>query len=131
MAMPWIGVGLGIAGAWHVSRGHPGGGWMIAGAAAALIADTLIDALFARFAVGESDQPDLNRRAIQLVGRQLVVAEPIEGGRGKVRAGDTLWPAEGPDAPAGATVCVTGSNGTALLVAPVRRAQRASTGDGA
>ena len=46
----------------------------------------------------------------------LVVAEAIEGGRGKVRVGDTLWPVEGPDLPVGAHVTVTGTRGTALLV---------------
>jgi membrane protein implicated in regulation of membrane protease activity len=111
---------LGVAGGWHLGRNHAGGWWLLAGAAAALLADTLIDVLVARRTVGASDQPDLNRRAAQLVGRLLVVAEAIEGGRGKVRAGDTVWPAEGPDAPAGANVAVTGANGTSLQVVPAR-----------
>jgi membrane protein implicated in regulation of membrane protease activity len=116
MALPWIGAGLGIAGAWQVAR-YNGYGWCLIGAgAAALIADLLIDVLFAKFAIGTTDQPDLNRRAAQLIGRLLVVAEAIEGGRGKVRAGDTLWPVEGPDTPAGGSVSVTGTNGTALVV---------------
>jgi inner membrane protein len=46
----------------------------------------------------------------------LVVVEPIEGGRGKVRVGDTIWPAEGPDLPAGSHVRVTAANGTVLQV---------------
>jgi membrane protein implicated in regulation of membrane protease activity len=33
-----------------------------------------------------------------------------------VRVGDTLWSAEGEDAPQGATVEVTGVNGTVLVV---------------
>jgi membrane protein implicated in regulation of membrane protease activity len=120
MAMPWSAAMLGVAGSWHLARNHAGGWWMLGGAAAALLTDTLIDVLVARCTVGTSDQPDLNRRAAQLVGRLLVVAEPIEGGRGKVRAGDTVWPAEGPDAPAGAKVAVTGANGTSLQVVPAR-----------
>jgi inner membrane protein len=64
----------------------------------------------------KSDQPDLNRRAAQLVGRVLLVAEAIEAGRGKVRAGDTLWPAEGPDAPVGAEVRVIAAKATVLVV---------------
>ena len=37
-------------------------------------------------------------------------------GRGKVRLGDTLWAADGPDCPAGTRVRVTGAAGTVLLV---------------
>jgi membrane protein implicated in regulation of membrane protease activity len=116
MALPWIGAGFGIAGGWQLGHSNAYGWWMIGAGAAALIADLLIDVLFAKLAIGTSDQPDLNRRAAQLIGRLLVVAEAIEGGRGKVRAGDTLWAAEGPDTPAGGSVSVTGTNGTALVV---------------
>jgi membrane protein implicated in regulation of membrane protease activity len=63
-----------------------------------------------------SDLPDLNVRGRQYVGRSVVVEQAIENGRGKVRVGDTLWAAEGPDAPAGARVTVTGSQGTVLVV---------------
>jgi membrane protein implicated in regulation of membrane protease activity len=63
-----------------------------------------------------TDQPDLNRRPEQLVGRVLVVEEAIDSGRGKVRAGDTLWPVQGPDAPPGAEVRVTAAHGTVLQV---------------
>jgi membrane protein implicated in regulation of membrane protease activity len=52
------------------------------------------------------------------VGRSLVVEQAIENGRGKVRVGDTLWSAEGPDTPAGASVTVTGTKGTVLVVRP-------------
>jgi len=59
-------------------------------------ADVVIDFVWAHPTVSKSDQPNLNRPAAQLVGRVVVVAEAIEGGRGKVRVGDTLWPVEGP-----------------------------------
>lgn len=66
-----------------------------------------------------SDLPDLNVRGAQYVGRLVIVEEAIAGGRGKVRVGDTLWTAEGPDMPRGAQVKVTGVNGTVLVVAGV------------
>ncbi|HWE16297.1 MAG TPA: NfeD family protein [Hyphomicrobiaceae bacterium] len=72
---------------------------------------------FVRPDVAISDLPDLNVRGQQYVGRSVVVEQAIENGRGKVRVGDTLWSAEGPDAPAGARVTVTGSKGTVLVVA--------------
>ena len=71
---------------------------------------------YARPDVAISDQPDLNVRGHQYIGRSLVVEQAIQNGRGKVRVGDTLWAAEGPDAPAGSRVTVTGANGTVLVV---------------
>jgi len=64
-----------------------------------------------------SDEPNLNVRGAQYIGRIVTVEEAIAGGRGKVRVGDTLWNAEGPDLPKGARVKVTGTKGTALVVA--------------
>jgi hypothetical protein len=64
----------------------------------------------------KSDLPDLNERGHQYVGRSLVVEQAIQNGRGKVRVGDSVWQAEGPDAPAGARVKVTGTRGTVLVV---------------
>ena len=73
---------------------------------------------FARPDIVASDLPDLNVRGQQYVGRSVLVEEPIENGRGKVRVGDTVWSAEGPDAPAGARVRITGTRGVVLTVAP-------------
>jgi membrane protein implicated in regulation of membrane protease activity len=66
--------------------------------------------------VVKCDLPDLNARGQQYIGRLLVVEESIECGRGKVRVGDTVWFAEGPDTPVGTSVTVTGARGTALVV---------------
>jgi len=63
-----------------------------------------------------SDEPDLNVRAAQYVGRVVTVEEAIAGGRGKVRVGDTIWAAQGSDAPKGARVKITGTHGTVLVV---------------
>ena len=63
-----------------------------------------------------TDQPDLNVRGHQYIGRSLVVEQAILNGRGKVRADDTLWLAEGPDAPAGTRVTVTSTKGNVLVV---------------
>jgi len=65
----------------------------------------------------KTDQPDLNVRGQQYVGRLVTVEEAIAGGRGKVRVGDTVWTAQGPDMPAGTQAKVTGVDGTVLVVA--------------
>ena len=64
-----------------------------------------------------SDQPVLNIRGAQYIGRVVTVEEAIRNGRGKVRVGDTIWAAQGEDAESGAKVEVTGVNGTVLVVA--------------
>jgi inner membrane protein len=56
-----------------------------------------------------SDQPLLNQRGAQLIGRVATLSEPIANGRGRVRIGDTMWRVAGPDLPAGARVKVTGA----------------------
>ncbi len=70
----------------------------------------------------ESDQPLLNRRGEQMIGRTATLAEPIREGRGRIQLGDTLWRVSGPDLPAGARVRVTGANETdlELTVEPVK-----------
>jgi len=71
---------------------------------------------YARPDMAISDLPDLNVRGQQYIGRSLVVEQAIQNGRGKVRVGDSIWAVEGPDAPAGARVTVTGTKGTVLVV---------------
>ncbi|HJZ30219.1 MAG TPA: NfeD family protein [Hyphomicrobiaceae bacterium] len=116
LALPWLGVGLVIAGALSLSRGGAWGAALLLCGLAAIIADIAIDFVWAAPARAPSDQPDLNQRAAQLIGRVLVVADAIEGGRGRVRAGDTLWQAEGPNLPRGSEVRVAAVKATILLV---------------
>ncbi|TPK75442.1 NfeD family protein [Mesorhizobium sp. B2-4-15] len=61
-----------------------------------------------------TDQPLLNRRGAQLVGRMATLAEPIKDGRGRIKLGDTLWRVSGPDLPAGTQVRVTAAADTDL-----------------
>jgi inner membrane protein len=55
----------------------------------------------------DSDQPLLNKRGAQLIGRTATLSEPITNGRGRIKIGDTMWRVAGPDLPAGTTVRVT------------------------
>jgi inner membrane protein len=66
----------------------------------------------------DSDQPLLNRRAEQLVGRTATLSEAIVEGRGRVRLGDTMWRISGPDLPVGARVRVTSVADGTLIVEP-------------
>ncbi|GAA4527040.1 NfeD family protein [Chelativorans composti] len=69
-----------------------------------------------RAAARDSDEPLLNMRAAQLIGRTAVLAEPIREGRGRIRLDDTVWRVSGPDLPAGSRVKVVSVQGTELHV---------------
>lgn len=71
---------------------------------------------YARPDHAKSEDPTLNVRGAQYIGRIVTVEDAIHKGRGKVRVGDTLWGAQGEDAPQGAQVRVVGVNGTVLVV---------------
>lgn len=62
------------------------------------------------------DQPNLNQRGHELIGRTFVVQQAIVEGRGKIKVGDSVWMAVGPDAAVGTPVRVTAQNGTVLSV---------------
>ena len=65
---------------------------------------------------GVSDEPFLNQRAEQLVGRTATLAEPIAEGRGRIKLGDTQWRVNGPDLPVGTKVRVVSTDGSELSV---------------
>jgi inner membrane protein len=65
---------------------------------------------------GVSDEPFLNQRAEQLVGRTATLAEPISDGRGRIKLGDTQWRVSGPDLPVGTKVKVVSTDGSELSV---------------
>jgi inner membrane protein len=65
---------------------------------------------------GVSDEPFLNQRAEQLVGRTATLAEPIAEGRGRIKLGDTQWRVNGPDMPVGTKVKVVSTDGSELSV---------------
>ncbi len=67
----------------------------------------------------DTDQPLLNKRGAQLVGRTATLSEPISNGRGRIRIGDTTWRVAGPDLPAGATVRIVSVADLELVVEPV------------
>lgn len=66
-----------------------------------------------------SDQSGLNQRGSELIGRMFTVHESIIGGRGKIKAGDTLWLVQGADTPSGSSIRVVGQAGVVLLVEPL------------
>jgi len=66
-----------------------------------------------------TDDPLLNDRVARLIGQIVTVETAIADGSGRVRVGDGVWNARGPDAATGARVRVVGGQGTCLTVEPV------------
>ena len=120
LALPAIAIGLLVWGLVTVFVQDQAWGWWLVGAAAAVqLADVVIDVLWSSPAVLTTDEPELNRRGQQLVGRVVVLAEPMRHGRGIVRVGDSVWQAQGPDMEAGAKARVVRVDGTLLVVEAV------------
>ncbi|WND01497.1 NfeD family protein [Temperatibacter marinus] len=63
-----------------------------------------------------SENETLNQRGNSMIGRTVTVVVPIENGKGKVKVGDSLWLATGPDKKKGDSVTVADVNGTELAV---------------
>ena len=71
---------------------------------------------YARLRPATSDDPLLNRRAEQCVGRLYTLEEPIVNGRGRVKVDGVFWKIEGDDLEAGNRVKVVGADGVILKV---------------
>ncbi len=91
--------------------------WQLILFAIASIATLFMVRRSSRADVATTDEPVLNIRGAQYIGRNVTVEDAIVNGRGRVRVGDTVWSAEGEDAATGSSVEVTGVNGTVLVVA--------------
>ena len=115
--MLWIGIAALIIGAvslliWDAAF------WTWQVQVLAFLALSLVSAFAGKKLVGgrhdATDQPLLNRRGAQMVGKMATLAEPIKDGRGRIKLGDTLWRVSGPDLPAGTQVRVVSSADTDL-----------------
>jgi membrane protein implicated in regulation of membrane protease activity len=66
-----------------------------------------------------TDDPKLNRRSEQYVGRTFTLIEPIQNGRGKIRVDDSIWTVQGPELPLGTQVKIIRAEGTLLVAEKV------------
>ncbi|TGQ71168.1 NfeD family protein [Mesorhizobium sp. M00.F.Ca.ET.186.01.1.1] len=115
--MLWIGIAALIVGAVSLLL-WDGAIWTWQVQVLVFLALSLVSAFVGKRLVGGRDQPTdqplLNRRGAQMVGRMATLAEPIANGRGRIKLGDTLWRVSGPDLPAGTQVRVTAAADTDL-----------------
>lgn len=66
----------------------------------------------------QTDQPLLNRRQEQMLGRVFSLESAIVNGEGRIRDGDAFWAVRGPDLAQGEPVRVVGVEAGVLRVAP-------------
>jgi membrane protein implicated in regulation of membrane protease activity len=62
----------------------------------------------------ESENPLLNNRSAQMVGRTVTVVESISATSGRVKVGDGEWPAKGPNMEKGTIAKVAAVEGGVL-----------------
>jgi inner membrane protein len=63
----------------------------------------------------KTDDPKLNRRAEQYIGRTFELIQPIQNGRGKIHVDDSTWTVKGDDLPVGTKVKIVRAEGTILI----------------
>ena len=118
--MLWIGIAAAVMGALVLIVPDMGALAQAFAFAVLAIISCVIYWKFVRLELSKAtDQPLLNRRAEQYVGRRYVLDTAIVNGQGKARVGDSHWLVEGPDLPAGVTIEVVGVEGATLKVQPV------------
>jgi membrane protein implicated in regulation of membrane protease activity len=64
----------------------------------------------------ETDQPLLNKRGAQYIGRVFNLYEAIENGQGKIKVDDSIWKVHGEDCDINTRVKVIASRGTVFDV---------------
>jgi hypothetical protein len=67
----------------------------------------------------KSDQPLLNKRGVQYIGRVFNLYEPIKNGQGKIKVDDSIWKVHGEDCDINSQVKVVASRGTVFDVEKV------------
>ena len=118
--MLWLGfaaIGTGIV--HFVAPGVGMAGLWIVFAVLSLIAVWIGWELRKRRAPSNTDQPLLNRRGAQLIGRVFPLDTPIHNGRGRVKIDDAYWTAEGPELPSGTRVRIDAVDAMILRVSAV------------
>jgi inner membrane protein len=66
-----------------------------------------------------TDQPHLNKRGAQYIGRVFNLYEAIENGQGKIKVDDSIWKVHGEDCEVGGKVKVVAIRGTVFDVKKV------------
>lgn len=97
---------------------YPGMSWKIQLVIFSILSVAIIAAFrsYQRKHPAQTDQPELNRRSRQYIGRSFTLGDPIVNGTGSLRVDDSTWRIVGEDMPAGETITVVDVDGVLLKV---------------
>ena len=112
----WLGIAAGVVGALVYAMPSLGWEYQVLNFSVLSVISIVVWRKFFRTEPADTDQPALNRRGEQYVGRTFTLSEPIVNGQGKIHVDDTTWKIHGKDCPPGSQVKVTGVDGTILTV---------------
>jgi membrane protein implicated in regulation of membrane protease activity len=112
----WLAVAAAIVGAALIV--FPEMGWKIQIVIFSILSVASI-VFFRRYQKGHparTDQPELNRRSRQYIGRTFTLQTPIVNGVGVLHVDDTTWRIVGEDMPSGQNIAVVDVDGVLLKV---------------
>ncbi len=112
----WMGVSAGVVG--FIVLAFPDLAWeyQLLAFAVFSVASIVLSRRYLDLYPIATDQPKLNRRGEQYVGRTFTLATPIVNGYGKIKVDDSTWKIEGNDCEAGTQINVVGVDGVVLKV---------------
>lgn len=107
----WFGLSAMVVGTITLAIGLDNAFWVWQVQVLVFLALSLTTAIIGRkmmhkYGWDKSENPNLNDRGTQLIGRTAVLNEAISGGRGRAKIGDTIWRVSGPDLAQGSIVRV-------------------------
>lgn len=112
----WIALGAALTGFADAALGLSLEGQLGVFAVASALSCSAGFFVYRRMQPSHRAEPPLNEPHRAMLGARGTVCEAFLSGRGKVRLGDSVWLANGPDLPEGAPVVVSGVHGTRLVV---------------
>jgi len=118
----WLGIAAGIVGGLLLFTPGLSLAWQAALFAALSVISVVGWRIYLSKYPPQNDQPLLNHRGQQYLGRVFTVTEPIRNGYGRAKVGDSIWKIAGPDCSAGTQVKVISvDENLCLQVEPVEK----------
>jgi hypothetical protein len=124
----WIALGAAVTSAVHAGFGASLEGQLGVFALASALSCVAGYFVYRELGRRRRGEAPLNDRGMAMIGARGTVCEAFLNGRGKVRLGDSVWLAIGPDLGEGTPIIVGGVRGTRLVVEPAKPAPAADPG---
>lgn len=115
----WMGISAGVVGLLLLIWPDMAWQYQIMGFAIFSVGSIVAGRSYLRKNPLKTDQPALNRRGEQYIGRSFTLSEPIVNGVGKISVDDTTWKVAGQDCAEGTQVIVTDVDGVVFQVKPL------------